>query len=240
MKFFKLVLVALLICTSCTSSRKVVGNSKVATKKMSARKVSKKHLETSFHKNTLEARLKVAFQDNKNNATYMGVIVARAKITPDSVNYYEKINRTYFKGSFEVLENILGAEVNFKQLQNLLLGEAIYDLKAKKYKAVVDNNAHLLLPVQQKALFDILFWINPTHYKLDGQALKNTRKNQELKIGYKSYSKIDGEVFPKKIEIRAKERLRFTNIDIEYRSVVFNKKFSTPFKVPNGYKQVVL
>lgn len=258
MKFFKLVLVALLICTSCSSSRKVVGNSKVATKKMSARKVSKKHLETSFHKNTFEARLKVAFQDNKNkqklsvklrvdkdkiiwlNATYMGVIVARAKITPDSVNYYEKINRTYFKGSFEVLENILGAEVNFKQLQNLLLGEAIYDLKAKKYKAVVDNNAHLLLPVQQKALFDILFWINPTHYKLDGQALKNTRKNQELKIGYKSYSKIDGEVFPKKIEIRAKERLRFTNIDIEYRSVVFNKKFSTPFKVPNGYKQVVL
>ena len=257
MKFFRLILVAVLVFTSCNSSKRIVGKSVVA-KKMSARKVSKKHLENSFHKNTFEARLKVAFQDNKNkqklsvklrvdkdkiiwlNATYMGVIVARAKITPDSVNYYEKINRTYFKGNFEVLENILGAEVNFKQLQSLLLGEAIYDLKAKKYKAIVDNNAHLLLPVQQKALFNILFWINPTHYKLDRQSLKNTYKDQELKIGYKSYSKIDGEVFPKRIEIRAKERLKFTNIDIEYRSVVFNKKFSTPFKVPNGYKQVVL
>jgi hypothetical protein len=58
-------------------------------------------------------------------------------------------------------------------------------------------------------------------------------------VDYKKYTTIDGEVFPKRIEIRAKEREKYTNIDIEYKSVVFNKNISTPFRVPKGYKKVV-
>jgi hypothetical protein len=258
MKFFRLILIAMLVFTSCKTKNVVVGSASIATKKMSARKVSKKHLATSFDKKTIDARLKVVYQDATNkqklsvklridkdkviwvNATYLGVLVARAKITPSSVRYYEKINKTYFKGDFNVLENMLGAAVNFKQLQNMLLGEAIFDLKAQKYTSVVNNEAHLLFPVKQNTLFDVLFLINPVHYKLDMQVLKNKNKNQELKVGYKSYTNIDGEVFPKRIEIGAKEKGKFTNIDIDYKSVVFNKRISTPFKVPRGYKQVVL
>lgn len=256
MKFFKAVLILMLVFTSCKSSKTAVGNS-VAIKSISANKVSKKHLQNGFHKKTVEARLKVTYEDDRNkqnlsvklridkdeviwlNATYIGVIVARVKITPNSVDYYEKINKTYFTGSFEMLNNMLGADVNFTQLQNLLLGQAIFDLNAQKYKAVIDSDSHLLLPLEQKALFDILFWINPIHFKLDKQELNSLIKNQTLRVVYKKYTKIDDETFPKNIEIRAKGNDRFTNIDIEYRSVIFNKVFSTPFEVPNGYKQVV-
>ena len=258
MKFFRLILVTMLVFTSCKTKKLVVGNA-IATKKMSARKVSKKHIATSFDQKTIDAKLKVAYKSDKDkynlnvklridkdkviwiNVVYKRVVlVARAKITPNSVSYYEKINKTYFKGNFNILENILGTEVSFNQLQNMLLGQAIFDLKAQKYTSVVDNEAHLLLPVQQKALFDILFWINPTHYKLDMQTLINNAKNQELKVGYKSYTNINGEVFPKRIEIRATEKGKYTNIDIDYKSVVFNKNISIPFRVPKGYKQVVL
>jgi len=246
----------MIVFTSCKSNRVAIGSS-IKTESLSARKISKKHLESSFGKKTFEARLKVSYQDNNNkqklsvklrvekdkviwlNATYVGVIVARVKITPTSVSYYEKMNKTYFKGNFELLKNMLGTEVNFSQLQNMLLGQTIFDLNAQKYKAVVDNEAHLLMPVKQRALFDILFWINPTHFKLDKQELKSNQKNQILLVNYHSYTTIDGELFPKKIVIRAKEKGKFTNINIEYRSVVFNKNISTPFRVPKGYKQVV-
>lgn len=256
MKFFRLILVALFVFTSCKTNRVVVEKS-VAVKSLSARKVSNKHIEQLFDKNTIDARLKVAYKDNRNkqklsvklrvdkdkiiwvNATYLGVIVARAKITPTTVWYYEKMNKTYFKGSFEALRSFLGTDVNFLQLQNMLLGQAIFDLKAQRYKSYVDNEAHLLLPAKQKALFDILFWINPTHFKLNKQELKNSQNNQTLMVDYKKYMTIEGEVFPKRIEIRAKEKEKYTNIDIEYKSVVFNKNISTPFRVPKGYKQVV-
>jgi len=259
MKFFRFVLIGLMVFTSCKTKKRILGSSPIAIKKMSARKVSKKHLAASFDKRTIDARLKVAYKSDKDkynfnvklridkdkviwiNVVYKSVVlVARAKITPSSVRYYEKINKTYFEGGFDVLEAMLGAQVNFKQLQNMLLGEAVFDLKAQKYSAVVDNDAHLLVPVKQQVLFDILFWVNPVHFKLDMQTLNSTQKNQELKVGYKRYSNFNGVLFPKRIEIRAKENAKFTNIDIDYKSVVFNKKISIPFKVPRGYKQVVL
>lgn len=256
MKFLKAVLILMLVFTSCKSSKSAIGSA-VEPKAISAKKISNKHFQNRFHKNTVEARLKVAYQDNNNkqklsvklridkdkviwlNATYIGVIVARAKITPSSVSYYEKLNKTYFKGDFELLKNMLGTDVNFSQLQNLLLGQAIFDLNAQKFKSVVDNDAYLLLPTEQQALFNILFWINPIHFKLDKQELNSALKNQTLKVAYKKYTNIEGETFPKNIEIRAKGNEKFTNIDIEYRSVIFNKILSTPFKVPSGYKQVV-
>ena len=258
MKLFRFILVAMLVFASCKTSNVVIGKS-IATKRMSARKVSKKHIATSFNKKTIDAKLKVAYKTDKDkynlnvklridkdkviwiNVVYKRVIlVARAKITPTSVSYYEKIKKTYFKGDFDLIENMLGTEVNFKQLQNMLLGQTIFDLKDQKYISEVDNESHLLLPMQQKALFDILFWINPVHFKLDKQSLKNLNKNQELNVAYKSYTTIDGEVFPKRIEIRAKEKEKFTNIDIDYKSIVFDKSISTPFRIPKGYKQVVL
>ncbi|MBL4642301.1 MAG: DUF4292 domain-containing protein, partial [Flavobacteriaceae bacterium] len=232
MKFFRLILIVMLVFTSCKTKKGIVGSTAMEIKKLSARKVSKKHIATSFDKKTIDARLKVAYKSDKDrynlnvklridkdkviwiNVVYKSVIlVARAKITPSSVSYYEKINKTYFKGGFDVLEEMLGAEVNFKQLQNMLLGQAIFDLKEQKYTSVVHNEAHLLVPAQQKALFDILFWINPVHFKLDMQTLKNNQKNQELKVAYKSYSNINGVIFPKRIEIRAIEKGKFTNID---------------------------
>lgn len=251
-----MLLVMLLVFSSCKSSRNIVKNT-IVTKKLSARKVSKKHIANSFDKKTIDAKLKVAYRNDKEkynltvklridkdkliwiNVVYKGLIlVARAKITPTSVSYYEKINKTYFKGNFELLKNILGTEVDFFQLQNMLLGQTIFDLKAQKYKSVVDQNSHLLSPVKQKSLFNILFWINPSHYKLDKQELRSVEKNQTLKVEYKSYTLIDGETFPKRIDIRAVGKQKLTTIKMDYKTVVFNKKISTPFRIPNGYKQV--
>ena len=95
-------------------------------------------------------------------------------------------------------------------------------------------------PIEQESLFDVLFWFNPLHYKLDKQAIKNKLKDQDFSVSYKGYREVEGVFFPKRIEIRAKEKEKFTEIDFQYKSVIFNKKISTPFKIPRGYKQVSL
>ena len=209
-------------------------------------------------KQTVEAKLKVTYTTRKHkkrlsvklriekdtiiwlNATYAGLLVARAKITPTKMSYYEKLSRTYFEGDFSVMRKFLGTEVNFSQLQNLLLGQAIFDLKQQKYKSIINENAYLLLPKKQDELFNIFFWINPTHFKLDKQELISRKKNQLLQVRYKNYALIDGERFPKRIEIRAKENSKSTHVIIEYRNIIFNKKLNTPYRVPRGYKRIVL
>ncbi|MDG2195001.1 MAG: DUF4292 domain-containing protein [Polaribacter sp.] len=225
---------------------------------MSPAKVSKKHIATLLDKQTLEAKLKVAYTTSKHkkkisvklriekdtiiwlNATYAGLLVARAKITPTKMSYYEKVSKTHFEGDFTIMRKFLGAEVSFSQLQNLLLGQAIFDLKQQKYEFIINENAYLLLPKKQDELFNVFFWINPTHFKLDKQELISRKKNQLLQVQYKNYALIDEERFPKRIEIQAKENRNSTRVIIEYRNIIFNKKFSTPYRVPRGYKRIVL
>ena len=62
----------------------------------------------------------------------LGITMAKALITPKSVSYYEKINGQYFEGNYAVLSRWLGTELDFKKVQNMLLGEALDDLFVKK------------------------------------------------------------------------------------------------------------
>ena len=253
------MLLLLLVFSSCKSKRLAVDSTLPIVKKMSPRRIFKKHRATAFNKQTVDAKLKVVYKSGKEdyklnvklridkdkviwiNAVYKGmVLVARAKITPTSVSYYEKINKTYFKGDFEMLENLLGVAVNFKQLQSMLLGDAIFDMKSQNYSAEIRDNAHLLKSVEKEQLFDVLFWFNPVHYKVDKQVIKNDREHQNFSAAYKGYREIEGVVFPKLIEIRAQGKEEVTEINFQYKSVIFNKKISTPFKIPREYKQVSL
>ena len=258
-KYFGCILLMLLALSSCKSKKLAIDSTASAVKKMSSRRVFKKHRAAAFNKQTVDAKLKVIYKTSKDdyklslklridtdkviwiNAVYKGmVLVARAKITPTSVSYYEKINKTYFEGDFEMLENLLGVAVNFKQLQSMLLGQSIFDLKAQNYSAEVRDNAHLLTSIEQERLFDVLFWFNPVHYKLDRQEIKNKQEHQNFSAAYKGYRELEGVVFPKIIEIRAQGKEEVTEINLQYKSVIFNKKISTPFKIPKEYKQVSL
>ena len=255
MKIYRVFFALLIVFTSCKSSKTALGSAFV-TKKMSAKKVAKKHDAILLKEQRIEAKLKVHYKDAKTqqsvsvtlrikkdsiiwlNATYAGFVVARAKITPTRVSYYEKLKKTYFDGDFTLLQSVLGTEVNFSQLQHLLLGEAIFDLTATKHNVAIEDNAHLLSPKTQNDLFDVLFWINPLHYKLDKQTLEVTDKNQSLEIRYPAYLTVEKEVFPKQISIEGKADSKTTNISVDVKKVVFNKQFSTSYRIPRGYKKV--
>lgn len=257
MKFLKFLLIAAVLFSSCSSSKKAVYNT-VSIKKMSAKKVARNHVAALLDKQTIEAKLRVVYKSSKKkqkltiklriekdktiwiNTTVMGLLVSRAIVTPTSVNYYEKINKTYFKGDFEILKVFLGAEVDFYQLQNLLLGQAVVSLEKTKHKSSVDGNSHLLVPSKQNDILSVLYWVNPVHYKIDQQELISAEKDQLLRINYSKYTSVEGVIFPKTIEVRAKERDTITTIHIEYRSVLFNKELKMPFNIPRSYKRVVL
>lgn len=254
-KYLKYIFVISIFMTSC-KSKKVATNSTIGS--MSTKKIIKKHYNNSFAKSTIKARLKAKYQDKKNSqsitiklrmekdkaiwmsGTILGIPLAKVLITPTRVTYYEKINKTYFDGDFSLLSKFLGTEVDFEKLQNLLIGESILDLKDKRYSSEVDGVSYLLEPKKQEELFDIFFWLNASNFKIDKQEVRQALKQQKLSVSYAEYQKISDEVFPKKINIIAVEKSARTLIDLEYRSVEFDRKLTFPFKIPSGYKEIKL
>ena len=63
---------------------------------------------------------------------FLGITMAKASITPTKVSYYEKIKGTYYEGDFSALSQLLGTDLDFDKVQNLLLGRAIDNVKKGK------------------------------------------------------------------------------------------------------------
>jgi hypothetical protein len=256
MKIYKIIFITLLILTaSCKSSKKYTDVNYV--KPLSSKKVIKKHISADFSKTTVDAKFKTKFNDGKINQTisvnlkmikdeviYLKgtkfITVFKAKITPNSVEYYSPFAKNYFKGNFAMLEKILGTDINFQQLQNLFLGQSIDNLKEKKYETSINNNAYLLTPKIQTQLFDFFLFVNKEHFKLNKQSLVQPVKKQRLDIVYDSYKFIENEYFPETINIEAKKEKKSTIMNFSLKSVVFNSEFTIPFSIPKNYKEIAL
>ena len=256
MRYLKYLFVFILAFTACKTKKYALDNSVIA-KKMSAKKVARKHVSANFKKKTIAAKFKVNFNDGitkQSISVYLRIKkdeviwlkgtkfinVFKAKITPDKVRFYSPIEKKYFEGDFSMLEKLLGTKINFQQLQNLFLGQAILDVKNKKQNIALEKNAYVLSPKIQATLFDAFFVVHPGHFKLNQQSILNTLKNQRLDIKYTSYKLVDDEIIPQQINIIVKQENKLTIIDFILRSIELNTKINTSFTVPKGYKRMNL
>lgn len=252
----KILLLLFLVITSC-KSKKNVGNTD-SIDVVSTKKIISNHYENIFDKQTINAKLNARYKDKYTSATIsiklrlekdktiwmsatkMGIPFAKVKITPTRVSYYEKLDRTFFDGDFTLLSKWLGTELDYEKVQNILLGQALLNLRNGKYDSNILNNAYQLVPKKDDELFGILFFMNPENFKLDKQEIRHPEKEQFLLVSYPNYQEIEGEQIPKNLDITAIDDKEITSIKIEYRSVEFNKKLTFPFAIPSGYKEIDL
>jgi hypothetical protein len=256
MRFVKYFLVFTIVFVSCKTKKYMIDSSIVA-KEMSAKKVVRKHVSANFNKKSVEAKMKVNFNNGKTKqriSVTLRIIkdeviwlkgtkflsLFKAKITPTKVSYYSPLAKHYFEGDFSMIKNLLGVEINFEQLQNLFLGQALQNVKEEKQNVNIQNNSYVLSPEKQANLFDIFFAVNPSHFKLDKQSIVNLLKNKRLDVIYPSYSLVDDVVFPSEINIKAKQTSKFTHIDLLVKTAIFNVDFDVSFSIPNGYKRLNL
>ena len=246
----------LLMITSCKTNKKAVDSNTIQV--ISTKKIINNHYNNNFHQKTIVAKLNAKYSDKKTSATIniklriekdktiwmsatkFGIPVAKVKITPSRVVYYEKMQRTYFDGDFSLLSKWLGTELDYEKVQNILLGQAVLNLKKGKYNSEIADKSYQLKPKKDAELFGILFFMNPDNFKINRQEIRNQEKQQLLSVSYPNYSKIKGEQFPKNIDIRAIDHKKITTINIEYRTVEFNESLTFPFSIPNGYKEISL
>lgn len=260
MRIITFLVIVALVFSSCKSNKSVVN--KVVVKSISANKIIKRHNATSFDAETLDAKLRVSYSDTKKGkrtrytftvrlrmqkdsviwmkGTYKILSAFRIKITPTKFSYYSPIEKRYFEGDYSLLEKMLGTKVTFAQLQNLLLGQSILDLKDQKYLAEVEGRAHKLTPKKQKDLYSIFFLFNPRNFKLQKQSLEVDETKQRLRIDYDNYVSLENQLIPRKIVLNSYKGEDYTFIDISFRSLTINKEISTPYNIPEGYKRIKL
>lgn len=245
-------ILTLFIVVGCRTAKTISSDGELNTE-LSAKQLIKYNSKNTANFKTLTAKVRADYsrKDDSKGATislrmekdktiWMSAPFSMAKvlITPDKVSFYNKLDNTYFDGNFKLLSDFVGAELDFYKVQNILLGEALYNLNKDDYTASTHEDSYLLQPKRQQELFEIFYLLNPAHFKMDSQQFAQPQDSRILQIDYKKYQRVDKQTIPQNIKIIAVESYDETIIDLEYKSVALNEDIRFPFRIPSGYTEI--
>jgi hypothetical protein len=253
-KFIAVLVVVFMV--SCKSKAIVVG-AKTPVTYMKAKNIIAKNYDNKSNFSTLYIKASAKYSDDRQsqNVTaeikikkdeqilvsirFLGITMAKASITPTSVSYYEKIKGTYFEGDFTALSQWLGTDLDFYKIQNLLLGEALDDLKKGKYtESLVDK----LYRLDDLANDDTkkTFYINPTDFSVNRQEITQTAEGRMIQVAYTRIKEYKEANLPATVVVNTYQKKGKSEINLQYDTITFNEELSFPYSVPNSYNRVII
>lgn len=252
MKWAIFLVSSILVLVSCKSTKGISAGEVVEG--ISTKRIILNHYENEADFETLRGKVKIDYFNGKSNQSVsvsfrmrknrviwisapLGMV--KAHITPEKVSFYNKLQGEYFDGDFGYLSQLLGTELDFITVQNLILGNALLDLRQDKYISSIQSGNYQLKPKKGKDFFKLMFQLEPKHFKIATQEIAQPEKDIVLSADY-TYQDISGSVLPDDVKIVAVDQKNTTNIDLDFRNLELNKPLNFPYKVPKGYDQIIL
>lgn len=247
------VLVCLSVLLASCGSRKSQGAALV-NESLNSRTIVKNHYNNVPKFKTLRARLKVDYSDQEEgNQSFAASIrikkdqtiwiastlsLVKVLITPQRVSFYNKLDQSYFDGDFSYISDLLGTELNYQMIENLILGNALVDLKAREFKSGFQDNKYELKPSGTNEIYKLLLLLEPENFRMATQQLSQPLTGRVLQIDYSDYTNIQGDMIPSEIRVEAKESGKSTRIALEFKNIELNNDLTFPYSVPGGFKPV--
>jgi len=251
------ILVLFLSLASCKTAQKAVVAEGNAEEEKAVKEIIDGHYKNVKIFKTLAVKASVDYKDKKTKQSvsadirikkdetilvsvrFLGITMAKAIITPTRVSYYEKINGTYFDGNYAALSKWLGTELDFTKVQNMLLGDAIYDLSKGKYAASLENGQHKLQSMDRSAISKTFLFEGANYFLKKEVIAQAGQEPRTLNIQYPAYKEYPKGILPAQIKIEAEQK-DIVNIGIEYNTVTFDENLTFPYEVPDGFQQIFI
>lgn len=242
-----------LVLSSCGSSRNVAGGS--VDERLSIKNVIRNHEAAGVEFRTLSGRLGIDYSDGEDSqhvtvslrikkdeiiwlSAPLGVI--KVLITPGRVSFYNKLNNEYFDGDYSYLSEILGSDVDFVKVQNLLIGKSLLDLQSRSYTLRHSAEAYEIQPKTALELYKFLIKIEPQFFRTASQEMAQPEMKRVMAVRYTSYQEVQGQFLPEAVEIDAIEADQKITIGIDYKQVELNRELRFPYKIPKGFNPVAV
>ncbi len=75
---------------------------------------------------------------------------------------------------------------------------------------------------------------------MDSLQLHQQLEKRMLQVDYSSYQEVDKQILPQNIRIIAVDDTDQVAITMEFKSVSLNKEVRFPFKIPTGFKEIII
>lgn len=174
--------------------------------------------------------------------SFIGIPVARALITRDSLLFYDKISHSYLKEDLKSISDSLGLDLSLDKLQDLLSGRpitvantALYKLDRKADQYLLQYDAKTDPTTAFKGLASLISV--SANDRISAQSLYKAPGGLGIRISYNDHMPIGQQYFPKAIHIQTLGTRKPHSVQIEYRAIQVDKPIRMPFHIPDGYKR---
>lgn len=166
--------------------------------------------------------------------------MAKALITPEKLAYYNKLNRTYFEGSFKDLDSLLPITFSFDQLQRLFNAEIVFAeeitaiKETKRVKRAMNQMRYTAIVSSAdlgNAVYEVVVQLNPTRV-LYQELVSDQLKTPVIIV----YTYEDEGSIPSQIELSGAGKTLLLHLS-DFES---QKAMSLPFQIPSGYRRALI
>ena len=163
----------------------------------------------------------------------LGFEGARILITTDSFKMMNRLNNTYMARSVDYLNQIIGFDVQLKELQDIMVGNAPY--KSNLYRLITTDSVNLL-QAQNGSILNTI-GIN-TKLQSILSTFSSTEHIQTADFSYEEYKEFKTINLPFKILANLFLGDRNASLNLEYQSANEDPIESFPFSVPSNFKKI--
>ncbi|HWS59301.1 MAG TPA: DUF4292 domain-containing protein [Flavobacterium sp.] len=253
---FLVSFISSVVLVSCKSKTAAVAVSKNENRK-SVNKIIENYYNNKNEFSTLYIKAGVQYASEKQNQNvtaeikikkdeqilisirFLGITMAKASITPTKVSYYEKVKGTYYEGDFSALSQLLGTDLDYSKVQNMLLGRAIDNLKDGKYTETYTDQVYRL-DEEFDGNTKKSFYIDGNNFSINKQEITQTKEERMIQVVYSNKKEYKEMTLPLTLNIDSYQPKGKTEINLEYNAVTFNEELSFPYSVPNDYKRIII
>jgi len=249
---FSYIFLLAVLFTGCRTA-KVTNTQGVADTSLRGKEILEKHQETFPAFETLAGTLTVtyskagkigqaiplSFRMKKGETIWLSAPLGMAKalITKDKVQFYNKLDNTYFEGDYTISEKYLGVHLGFEALENLLLGQLLF---RDRHTTLAPEGERYKGTLKKDAL-DLSFFLN-TAFRMDSLLIVQEEKTQQersLSAAY-TYQTVEGQLFPLSLLLQGSQGGEQVQLSLQFSALQRNVAVRFPYSVPSGYQPLTL
>lgn len=252
---------------SCTSSRKVIREplkehgAEFLMEKLKEHEVKFSQFSAKFNASYEIAHKKTSVSGNIRIANdsiiwisispALGIEAVRFMLTPDSIKYLNRMNKTYLLQDFSFINQLLNKTMDYDMAQAFLLGNDFSLYEQNSFKASVDHQLYKLSTTNRQKIRRFVrrsdenisipiqsIWLDSENFKILKVLLKEAeRDSRKFMASYNKFENINGNRIPTHLDFDIETVDKKIRISISYSNIQIEKEQTYPFNVPDNYSQ---
>lgn len=265
---FVLVLSGTMV-TSCKAKKEL----KAELKEQGFSFLYNKMMENQISFDYLNARFSLVYEQDKNKTNLkgqlrikndsviwlsftpaLGIEAARVLLTNDSIEFMNRLNKTFFSGKYELVDSLLHTTIDYAIIQSMLVGNDLTQYDVNKFRSSVDNGLYRMTIRERRKIKRFIkkgelntrvlvqqIWLDPETYRIARIDIKEQGEdnNNKLRVFYRDYIEVGDQLFPSEMRIEIVSN-KSIFIDVDFNKVTMNNPLRFPFKIPSKYENLFL